>query len=93
MTGPAGTGKTTTVRVLTKHMGVELVEWGEGVEERTIGSGFGESLLSLRHAFRPDTLARPRVLHVKIGIFPFSSFICASQSLFPEVLVLTGQRF
>lgn len=43
LTGPAGTGKTTTVKVLAKGMGVDLVEWGEGVEERSIGSGLGKS--------------------------------------------------
>lgn len=41
LTGPAGAGKATTVRVLAKEMGIDLVEWGEGVEERTIGVGIG----------------------------------------------------
>ena len=44
LTGPAGTGKTTTLRVLAQQMGIELVEWGEGVEEWSIGGGFGESI-------------------------------------------------
>ncbi len=33
LTGPAGVGKTTTIQVLTKELGVECVEWTEGVEE------------------------------------------------------------
>jgi cell cycle checkpoint protein len=41
LTGPAGTGKTTTVKVLAKQLGIDVVEWSEGVEERSIGSGFG----------------------------------------------------
>lgn len=36
-------GKTTTVRVLAKEMGVELVEWGEAVEESSLGNGIGKS--------------------------------------------------
>lgn len=42
MTGPAGIGKATTVRVVAKELGVDLSEWSEGVEERGLGSGFGE---------------------------------------------------
>lgn len=41
MTGPAGIGKTTTVRLLARTLGIELVEWTEGVDERGLG-GQGE---------------------------------------------------
>ncbi|KAG8998506.1 Cell cycle checkpoint protein rad17 [Tulasnella sp. 427] len=33
LTGPAGTGKTATVRVLAKELGVELVEWRNGMDD------------------------------------------------------------
>jgi len=41
LTGPAGIGKTTSIRVIAKQMGVDLVEWGEGVEEWSLGGGIG----------------------------------------------------
>lgn len=45
VTGPPGIAKTTSVRVIAREMGVELVEWGEGVEEYSLGSsGFSMSL-------------------------------------------------
>jgi cell cycle checkpoint protein len=43
LSGPAGSGKTTTVRTIAKEMGIDLIEWGEGADESTIGSGLGES--------------------------------------------------
>jgi cell cycle checkpoint protein len=43
VTGPPGIAKTTAVRVIAKEMGVDLVQWGEGVEEYSLGSsGYGE---------------------------------------------------
>jgi len=33
MTGPAGTGKTSTIRVLAKEMGFEILEWRNGIGE------------------------------------------------------------
>lgn len=42
MTGPAGSGKTTTVRLLAEQMGVDIIEWGESVEEWSLGTGIGK---------------------------------------------------
>lgn len=43
LSGPAGAGKATTVRVLAKDMGIDLMEWGEGAEEWSMGgSGIGK---------------------------------------------------
>lgn len=42
VTGPAGIGKTTTVRVVAHELGIDLMEWSESIEERGLGSGFGE---------------------------------------------------
>ncbi|KAG8989069.1 Cell cycle checkpoint protein rad17, partial [Tulasnella sp. 427] len=47
LTGPAGTGKTATVRVLAKEMGVELVEWRNGMDD-DFGSGEDYESLSLK---------------------------------------------
>ena len=41
LTGPAGIGKTTSIRVIARQMGIELVEWGEGIEEWSLGGGVG----------------------------------------------------
>lgn len=43
VTGPPGIAKSTSVRVIAQEMGVELVEWSEGVEEYSLGSSiYGE---------------------------------------------------
>ena len=44
LSGPAGAGKTTTVRVVAKEMGVELMEWGEGADDAIVGAGVGKSV-------------------------------------------------
>jgi cell cycle checkpoint protein len=40
VTGPAGIGKTTTVRLLARSLGIDLVEWTDSVDERGLG-GYG----------------------------------------------------
>ena len=60
MTGPAGVGKTTTLKVLARELDIDLIEWGDGVEEWSIGDGISResaasklsSFLS-RHAYAP----------------------------------------
>ncbi|ORX33735.1 Rad17 cell cycle checkpoint protein-domain-containing protein [Kockovaella imperatae] len=40
LTGPAGAGKTTSFRVIAQEMGLDVVEWNEAIEERSLGGGF-----------------------------------------------------
>lgn len=42
LSGPAGAGKTTTMRVLAKEMDIDLLEWGEGADDSSVGSGLGK---------------------------------------------------
>ncbi|WRT67333.1 uncharacterized protein IL334_004303 [Kwoniella shivajii] len=52
LTGPAGTGKTTTMRLLCESLGVEVMEWGEGVKEWSLGGGIDrESSISKFNTF------------------------------------------
>lgn len=50
MTGPAGGGKTTTVRLLAEQMGVDIIEWGESVEEWSLGTGIGTPVVCPQHS-------------------------------------------
>ncbi|KAI6043951.1 Rad17 cell cycle checkpoint protein-domain-containing protein [Pisolithus marmoratus] len=51
LTGPAGTAKTTTLRVLSHELGFELLEWRNGMNERDIDEcDYGNDLLSRRQA-------------------------------------------
>ena len=74
MTGPAGGGKTTTIRVVAKEMGIELVEWGEGIEEWSLGGGIGQCTALLPS----ETHDRPRIAHQQAVIFSFTARISAS---------------
>ncbi|KAF9004565.1 Rad17 cell cycle checkpoint protein-domain-containing protein [Cyathus striatus] len=42
LTGPAGTGKTTTIRILSREMGFEILEWRTGIGEAT-SSNFNDT--------------------------------------------------
>ncbi|OCF36625.1 hypothetical protein I316_01877 [Kwoniella heveanensis BCC8398] len=83
LTGPAGTGKTTTVRLLARDLGVEVMEWGEGVEEWSLGGGIErESSMSKftsflsRHSFPSMTFS------------PNSAI--SSQTAKPRIILLTA---
>jgi cell cycle checkpoint protein len=43
LTGPAGVGKTTTIRCVARDLGVEVLEWVEGAEEWGIGGEISQS--------------------------------------------------
>ncbi|KAF8880655.1 Rad17 cell cycle checkpoint protein-domain-containing protein [Infundibulicybe gibba] len=45
LTGPAGTAKTATIRVLSREMGFEILEWRSAVGEMP-GNSFGDSTIS-----------------------------------------------
>ncbi|GMK55142.1 hypothetical protein CspeluHIS016_0201980 [Cutaneotrichosporon spelunceum] len=74
VTGPAGIGKTTTVRLLARTLGIDLVEWADSVDERGLGGYDVESNLNKLTSFlsrnsyaplptgRPSHPSRPRVL-------------------------------
>ncbi|WVQ98933.1 hypothetical protein IAU59_006065 [Kwoniella sp. CBS 9459] len=83
LTGPAGTGKTTTVRLLARDIGVEVMEWGEGVEERSLGGGIDrESSMSKFTSF----LSRH-----SFPSMSFSSNSSASQTpVKPRLILLTA---
>ncbi|KAK6903145.1 hypothetical protein I203_108408 [Kwoniella mangroviensis CBS 8507] len=52
LSGPAGVGKTTTVRLFCQSLGVEIMEWGESVEEWSLGGGIDrESSISKFSSF------------------------------------------
>ncbi|KAJ3520257.1 hypothetical protein NM688_g9188 [Phlebia brevispora] len=42
LTGPAGTGKTATVRVLAKELGFDIVEWKNSIDERFDGESYDD---------------------------------------------------
>ncbi|GLB41209.1 putative rad17 cell cycle checkpoint protein [Lyophyllum shimeji] len=42
LTGPAGTAKTTTIRVLAREMGFEIMEWRNAVGENTLSGQFDD---------------------------------------------------
>lgn len=50
VTGPAGGGKTTTVKLLAEQMGVDIIEWGESVEEWSLGTGIGKPVVCSKHS-------------------------------------------
>lgn len=47
LTGPAGAGKSTSVRIIAEEMGVEVLEWSEGFEEWGFRGDVGRSLTAL----------------------------------------------
>ena len=54
LSGSAGAGKTTTIRVLAKEMNIDLLEWGEGADDSSVGSGLGELSFTLDFGMLTD---------------------------------------
>jgi len=61
LTGPAGTAKTTTLRVLAREMGFEIVEWRNSMNERA-PSHFSNDLEGGHHNKYPICLKSSNVL-------------------------------
>jgi cell cycle checkpoint protein len=48
LSGPAGVGKTTTLKLIAKELNVEVVEWEEGAEEWSMGGQIGKAFWGWR---------------------------------------------
>ncbi|WWC69257.1 uncharacterized protein I206_103195 [Kwoniella pini CBS 10737] len=84
LSGPAGVGKTTTVKLLCESLGVEMMEWGESVEEWSLGAGIDrESAISKFNSF------------ISRNSFPSLSMSsqltsAQSQNIKPRIILLTA---
>ncbi|ODN98425.1 cell cycle checkpoint protein [Cryptococcus wingfieldii CBS 7118] len=58
LTGPAGAGKTTTLKLLAQQMDVDVDEWGEGVEEWGIGTVGGGGFVLTRDTERESSISK-----------------------------------
>lgn len=87
MTGPAGGGKTTTVRLLAEQMGVDIIEWGESVEEWSLGTGIErESSISKFSSF----LSRNSYPSLNLSQSPLSSSSRSVSQSRPRLILLTA---
>ncbi|KIY34336.1 cell cycle checkpoint protein [Cryptococcus gattii E566] len=87
MTGPAGGGKTTTVRLLAEQMGVDIIEWGESVEEWSLGTGIErESSISKFSSF----LSRNSYPSLNLSQSPSSSSSRSVSQSRPRLILLTA---
>jgi cell cycle checkpoint protein len=78
LSGPAGAGKTTTIRVLSKEMEIDLLEWGEGADDSSLGSGLG-TYGDLNTDSIADAGARSRVSFCKNDIVLVATLLFATQ--------------
>jgi len=73
LSGPAGAGKTTTVRVVAKEMGIELMEWGEGADDSIVGAGVGK--LGQFDDLRIKLIDRTRIINRQTCFIPLQKLI------------------
>lgn len=79
LTGPAGTGKTATLKVLAKELQFDIVEWQNTVDDRFAGDGedYGQSFS--RYSFFPS-LKFAAVLDYESLVSKFQSFLNRASS-------------
>lgn len=77
LSGPAGAGKTTTVRVVAKEMGVELMEWGEGADDSIVGAGVGELEQTDQSGIK--LIDRTRIINRQTCFIPLQKLILPAQ--------------
>ncbi|KZT53578.1 hypothetical protein CALCODRAFT_47481 [Calocera cornea HHB12733] len=84
LTGPAGAGKTATIRTLSKEMSIDIVEWRNSQEDQDIfGDDIPESLSNKFHNFLSHE-AQTEALH----LLPLSSRPAAAGPSVPRILLL-----
>ena len=97
MTGPAGTGKTSTIRVLAREMGFEILEWRNAIGEaystpthlylflyiltRSIGDSSSSSSTSAE--FHPEFDQNYEAIFTKFEAFLTRASTC--QNIFPQI--------
>jgi hypothetical protein len=65
------------VKVIAKEMGIDLLEWGEGADESTIGSGTGWSHEQSANIQKKLT-CRARIVNFEIDLIPLSTLVLSS---------------
>jgi len=85
LTGPAGGGKTTAIRVVAKELGIDLVEWGEGAEEWSLGGGIGK-FFSIHVLTQAD--ARPRIANRQALFFSSTACVSTPESLLARIVIV-----
>ncbi|PPQ69263.1 hypothetical protein CVT24_000069 [Panaeolus cyanescens] len=78
LTGPSGTGKTSTVRVLAKEMGFEILEWRNSISENVTAANFDENIYDGETSTYPTYGPPPESLFIKFEAFLTRASSCGN---------------